>query len=116
MNRSRRDFIKMTGAGAVGLGAVSLLPGCHSGSSDHTATASHKIAILSDVHFHDVYGDYDFADLAPTDAQGRKVTMRSMNVSCRSTRMFNENYFVLHATLQQLGEQGVKYVCVSGDY
>ncbi len=117
MNRSRRDFIKMTGAGAVGLGAVSLLPGCHSDGSDTpTTTASRKIAILSDVHFHDVYGDYDFADLAPTDADGRQVTMRSMNVSCRSTRMFNENYFVLHATLQQLGEQGVKYVCFSGDY
>lgn len=42
--------------------------------------------------------------------------MRVTNVSCRSTRMFNENYFVLHATLQQLGEQGVKYVCFSGDY
>jgi len=39
-----------------------------------------------------------------------------MNVSCRSTRMFNENYFVLHATLQQLGERGIKYVCFSGDY
>lgn len=117
MKLSRRNFIKITSACTASLGAATLLPGCNSSDSDNAAAqSSNKIAILSDVHFHDVYGDYDFADLAPIDASGRQVTMRSMNVSCRSTRMFNENYFVLHATLQQLGEQGVKYVCFSGDY
>lgn len=117
MNKSRREFMKMTGVSAVGLSAATLLPGCHSSDADSDASASHsQVAILSDVHFHDVYGDYDFADLAPTDEAGRLVTMRSMNVSCRSTRMFNENYFVLHATLDELGQKGVKYVCFSGDY
>ncbi|MGL4898583.1 MAG: twin-arginine translocation signal domain-containing protein, partial [Shewanella sp.] len=105
MKLSRRNFIKITSACTASLGAATLLPGCNSSDSDNAAAqSSNKIAILSDVHFHDVYGDYDFADLAPIDASGRQVTMRSMNVSCRSTRMFNENYFVLHATLQQLGE------------
>lgn len=61
MKQSRRDFIKMTGAGAVGLGAMSLLLGCHSSDSSNNSTSapSQRIAILSDVHFHDVYGDYD---------------------------------------------------------
>ena len=42
-----------------------------------------KVAMLADVHFHDVFGDFDFA-------QHNEVTIRSMQASASSTRMFNE--------------------------
>ncbi|MCY9804575.1 metallophosphoesterase [Vibrio scophthalmi] len=113
MSISRRSFLKNSGLTASALGVSSVLGGC---SSFGRTTENNTVAVLADVHFHDVYGEYGFRNECPTDEFGRQVTMRSMNVSCRSTRMFNENYFVLKATLDDLGARGVKYICFSGDY
>ncbi len=116
MSLTRRGFLKNSGLITSAVGASSLLSACSNTTNNIHNSANSKVAILSDVHFHDVYGDYAFKDKCPKDSKGRNVTMRSMNVSCRSTRMFNENYFVLKAALDDLGRQKVKYICFSGDY
>ena len=112
-NVSRRAFL----SGSVKIATVaatgSMLAACNSSSSGNDPKrdiAGVKVALLADVHFHDVYGDYEFG------SYNSEVTMRSMQDSCESTRMFNENYFAFISALEELGEQGVKYLCLLGDF
>ncbi|MCQ1059322.1 metallophosphoesterase [Photobacterium sp. ZSDE20] len=111
-NVSRRSF--MGGMAKVGTVAAStsILTACNSSSSseEKTSIAGVKVAMLADVHFHDVFGHYEFSKF------NSEVTIRSMQDSCESTRMFNENYFAFIEALEELGQQGIKYICLLGDF
>ncbi|WP_112662741.1 metallophosphoesterase family protein [Microvirga flavescens] len=74
-----------------------------------------QIAILADVHFHDVYGDYDFeGPVIPRT--GKRANARTLKDTVNSTRIFNENYFALFAVLDDLAARGIKHVVLVGDY
>ena len=71
------------------------------------------IAVIADAHFHDLYGDYDFAGI---DVGGRRMTARRLTDTVRSTRVFNESYHALRAALDEVVARGIGYVVLLGDY
>ncbi|GLS26399.1 metallophosphoesterase family protein [Marinibactrum halimedae] len=79
-----------------------------------------KIAFIADIHFHDIYAelsDSDFIGLPTETHQGKKnALIRSMSSQLNSTRLFNENYFVLLATLDNLVARDIKLVALPGDF
>ncbi|WP_394131918.1 metallophosphoesterase [Shewanella maritima] len=109
---SRRSFLGGSMKVATVATAAPILSACNSDSSspEKPDISGVQVAMLADVHFHDVFGDYEFANYHS------EVTIRSMQDSCESTRMFNENYFAFISALEELGEQGVKYICLLGDF
>ncbi|WP_181405181.1 metallophosphoesterase [Aestuariibacter sp. GS-14] len=77
-----------------------------------------QIAFLADIHLHDFVASaqaLDSVDL-PVIASGTPVLIRSMQAQLHSTRLFNENYFVLRATLDDLAAKGIKLVALPGDF
>ncbi|RVT45472.1 metallophosphoesterase [Rheinheimera sediminis] len=79
-----------------------------------------QIAFLPDVHFHDVYAEFnDGSYKGLTDNNyhpGKAATIRTMGAQLQSTRLFNENYFALHAALDDLVRRNVKLVVLPGDF
>lgn len=76
-----------------------------------------EIAFLPDIHFHDVYGEFDdgaFSGVAVENS--KKVFARSMSAQLRSTRLFNENYFALKQALDEIAKRGTKLVVLPGDF
>lgn len=76
------------------------------------------IAFLADIHLHDVVASakkLDTSDL-PRLANGSPVLIRSMQAQLHSTRLFNENYFVLRAILDELANKGIELVALPGDF
>jgi 3',5'-cyclic AMP phosphodiesterase CpdA len=74
-----------------------------------------KIAVLADIHLHDVYGDYDFPGVL-NSRTGQAATVRALADTINSTRIFNESYFAFQAVLNDLVAQGVGHVVLVGDY
>lgn len=76
-----------------------------------------QIAFISDVHFHDVYGDFkgDFEGLK-SEKTGKYATIRTMDSQMNSTRLFNENYFAFIAVLDDLVKKDIKYIVLPGDF
>ncbi len=72
-----------------------------------------SIAVIADAHFHDLYGDYDFAGVA---VGGLNMTARRLTDTVRSTRVFNESYFALRTALDKVVQRGIKHVILLGDY
>lgn len=107
---TRRTFVKL-GAGS----AITLAGGFFHANAAQPRTQPLRIAIISDVHVHNIYGHYDFDGL-PDAQTGKKLTIRTLKDSVNSTRIFNESYFALFAALDELAKQQVKYVVLSGDY
>ncbi|CDT27926.1 Ser/Thr protein phosphatase family protein [Vibrio coralliirubri] len=97
------------------------LAGCNSSSpSDDSGNldSAVQVAFMPDIHFHDVYGDFQdgsFAGLYNSDS-GEYATIRTMESQMNSTRLFNENYFAMIAALDDVVERGVKYVALPGDF
>lgn len=85
---------------------------------ERNENAGLQIAILSDIHFHDVFGE--FGDVAYRGVKNPKdssyVLIRSMEAQLHSTRMFNENYFVFLAALDDIVQRNIKYVVIPGDF
>lgn len=77
-----------------------------------------QIAFLPDVHFHDVYAEFkdDSFKGLPGETAGKAATIRTMAAQLQSTRLFNENYFALHAALDDLVRRNVKLVVLPGDF
>lgn len=77
-----------------------------------------QIAFLPDVHFHDVYAQFkdDSFKGLPGETAGKAATIRTMAAQLQSTRLFNENYFALHAALDDLVRRNVKLVVLPGDF
>ena len=76
-----------------------------------------SVAFMSDVHFHDVYGDFKSSQFAgiPT-RDGKNATIRTMYAQLTSTRLFNENYFAFRAALDDAYAKGIRIVAFPGDY
>ncbi|MFR9649031.1 MAG: metallophosphoesterase [Rikenellaceae bacterium] len=77
-----------------------------------------KIAVLADVHLHDIYAtlsDVEFEN-APVDGDNRNLLLRPMAEQLRSTRVYNENYFAFIAALDDIVSRGVDYVIMPGDF
>lgn len=77
-----------------------------------------QIAFLPDVHFHDVYADFNadgFAGLS-NNKSGKQAAIRTMAAQLKSTRLFNENYFAFLAALDDMAARGVKLVVLPGDF
>ena len=79
--------------------------------------ASTSVAFMSDVHFHNVYGDFKSSQFAgiPTKS-GKNATIRTMYAQLTSTRLFNENYFAFRAALDDAYAKGIRHVAFPGDY
>lgn len=71
-----------------------------------------QIAFLADIHFHDIHADIGIGPVG----ESQPSAMRSMNAQLSSTRLFNENYYVLLAALDDLVARGVNLVALPGDF
>lgn len=78
-----------------------------------TSSKFPPIAVIADAHFHDLYGDYDFAGIKT--GAGR-MTARRLTDTVRSTRVFNESYDALKAALEAVVARGIRFVILLGDY
>ena len=72
-----------------------------------------RIAIVADAHFHDLHGDYGFADSAEN---GGRLAARMLADTARSTRVFNESHGALRFTLDDIAARGIRHVVLLGDY
>ncbi|MDR9829950.1 metallophosphoesterase [Vibrio sp. FNV 38] len=104
------------------IGAIALA-GCNSESNNDDQTPVEpieglKIAFMPDIHFHDVYGDFEDGsfDGLPNSIAGEGATIRTMQSQMESTRLFNENYFAMIAALDDVVARGIKYVALPGDF
>jgi 3',5'-cyclic AMP phosphodiesterase CpdA len=80
-----------------------------------------KIAFLADIHLHNIYAEIDISSnkdniSLPKDTHNTPLLMRSMKAQLGSTRLFNENYFVFKAALDDLVKRGIKFVALPGDF
>lgn len=77
-----------------------------------------KIAFMPDIHFHDVYGDFQDGSFEglPNSKSGKNATIRTMLGQLTSTRLFNEQYFALLEALDDAAERGIKYIALPGDF
>jgi len=75
------------------------------------------VAVMSDVHFENVYGDLKSTKFSgiPT-GDGKFATIRTMYAQLTSTRLFNENYFAFRGALDDAYSKGIRLVALSGDY
>ncbi|MCX8280966.1 metallophosphoesterase [Phyllobacterium sp. 0TCS1.6C] len=71
------------------------------------------IAVIADAHYHDLHGDYDFEGIRTGK---RRLTARRLTDTMRSTRVFNESFHALRATLDDIASRGVRHVVLLGDY
>lgn len=69
-----------------------------------------KIAILSDIHLHDIYFGYGLFEPGSGD-----LGLRSLKDSMASTRVFNESIAALNNALDDIQKHGVKHVVLLGD-
>ncbi|MDC8830807.1 metallophosphoesterase [Alteromonas gilva] len=77
------------------------------------------IAFLADIHLHDPYQaarDLPANNLPKDPVTGEPLLLRSMNAQFHSTRLFNENYWVLRAALDDIVARGIKLVALPGDF
>jgi 3',5'-cyclic AMP phosphodiesterase CpdA len=83
-----------------------------------SGTEGLKIAIISDAHVQQIYGNFSDNDteILTHPSNNRPVTIRTMQSQLTSTRLFNENYFAFLAALDDIAGRGVKYVILSGDF
>lgn len=80
-----------------------------------------RIAFLADIHLHDIYAELDSSSMTknislPKNADNNSLLIRSMKAQLGSTRLFNENYFVFKAALDDLVEKNIKLVALPGDF
>ncbi|WP_252034132.1 metallophosphoesterase [Vibrio sp. SCSIO 43135] len=92
--------------------------GCDDDTENPSLESDVQIAFMPDIHFHDVYGDFEDFPEHPglTGSTERPAYIRSMAEQLGSTRLFNENYFALIAALDDVVERGIKHVALPGDF
>jgi 3',5'-cyclic AMP phosphodiesterase CpdA len=79
-----------------------------------TVHATPRLAIVADAHFHDLYGDYGIKGVPGSD--GRRMSVRLLSDTVKSTRVFNESYAALKHTLDDISAEGIRDVVLLGDY
>ncbi len=75
-----------------------------------------EIAFVADIHFMDIYAEYENFDGLSLPGTDKKAKIRTMQAQLHSTRLFNENYFVLKTVLDDIVKRGIKLVALPGDY
>ena len=75
-----------------------------------------QIAFIADIHFQDDFGEYKNFEGLPVPGTSKNAKIRTMAAQLHSTRLFNENYFALRATLDDIAARGIKIVALPGDY
>ncbi len=77
-----------------------------------------RFAVMADIHFQDVYGEFQDIEYKGSENKGNKKSaiVRSMAAQLHSTRLFNENYFAFLSALDDVVEKGIKYVILPGDF
>ncbi|MBU3020576.1 metallophosphoesterase [Aestuariibacter sp. A3R04] len=78
-----------------------------------------SIAFLADIHLHDFFvaaENLSSSGLPTFPGTNNPVLIRSMQAQLNSTRLFNENYFVFLAALDDLAQRGIKLVALPGDF
>lgn len=75
--------------------------------------ASHAVAVLADVHFHDPGGDFGGAGIV---VDGARLALRSWADTRIAARAFNETAGALSAALEKIAAAGVRHVVLAGDY
>ncbi|HUH45502.1 MAG TPA: metallophosphoesterase, partial [Arenibacter sp.] len=77
-----------------------------------------QVAVLADVHFHDVYGEFENGTFPGiiNPKNGKPAIFRTMDAQLRSTRIFNENYFAFLAALDDLVARNIKWAILPGDF
>lgn len=113
MSRIKMKFI-------LGLALVSVL-GCSNTAEERegpSAVENEKFAVISDIHFHDVYAEFQDGNFSgiPNSKSGKNATIRTMDAQMNSTRLFNENYFAFIAAMDDVAEKGIKNVILPGDF
>ncbi|MGY1426329.1 metallophosphoesterase [Lysobacter sp. A289] len=83
-----------------------------------SARAPVRIAFMPDIHFHDVYAEFQDGSFpgVRNPRNSRNATVRTMQAQLTSTRLFNENYFAFIAALDNAVARGVKYIALPGDF
>ena len=75
-----------------------------------------KVAFIADIHFQDDFANYKNFKGLQIEGVLKKAKIRTMAAQLHSTRLFNENYFALRATLDDIAKCGIKLVALPGDY
>lgn len=70
-----------------------------------------KIAVVADVHLHDLYGGYGMVE----EGSG-ELALRTLADTTASTRVFNESYPAFLAVLDDIVRRGIRDVVLLGDY
>jgi 3',5'-cyclic AMP phosphodiesterase CpdA len=73
----------------------------------------HKIAIVADPHYHEVFPGYRFEGVKFDGREGAAI--RTRGDSAASTRIFNESYFALPAVLDACVAEGIRTIVIAGD-
>lgn len=73
----------------------------------------HKLAIIADPHYHEVFPDYRFEGVCFEGQAG--ACIRTLADSAASTRVFNESYFAFPAALDVCVAEGITMVVIAGD-
>ncbi|MCD2178186.1 metallophosphoesterase family protein [Rhizobium sp. C1] len=70
-----------------------------------------KIAVVADIHLHDLHGGYGLID-----KDGEALALRTFEDTIASTRVFNESCPAVIATLDDIARRGIRDVVFLGDY
>ncbi|GGX11570.1 hypothetical protein GCM10007242_17170 [Pigmentiphaga litoralis] len=125
--RAPRAAAPVAGAFCLSVLCLSLLAACGSDNDNVASTPATptptpsgpvQIAFMPDVHFHDVYANFEDGSFPgiPNSKSGRNATIRLMQAQMTSTRLFNENYFAFIAALDDAVKRGVKHIALPGDF
>jgi hypothetical protein len=88
-------------------------------ASKKTLTAEGlQIAVMADIHLHDVYGKLEDSEYkgVMNPENGKYALIRTMGSQLHSTRIFNENYFAFLAALDDAVKRNVKFIILPGDF
>jgi 3',5'-cyclic AMP phosphodiesterase CpdA len=101
---------------AIAVLAVYFVTGC--APSEPPAVKAPQIAFMPDIHFHDIYAEFEDGSFAGVEntLSGKHATIRTMQAQLQSTRLFNENYFALIAALDDVVRRGITLVALPGDF
>ena len=70
-----------------------------------------KLAVVADVHLHDLEGGYGWLEAGSGD-----IALRTLQDTMASTRVFNESDAAFRAVLDDILGRGIRDVVLLGDY
>ncbi len=70
-----------------------------------------QIAVVADVHLHDLYGGYGWIEEGSGD-----IALRTFEETMASTRVFNESHAAFMAVLDDIVRRGIRVLVLLGDY